>query len=255
MRATTHALVAVLIALLFTGCGANPPAELQVYAPPTMLEAMEEIAELYRSEAGVIISLNLASSGILAQQIMAGAPADVFISAHPDWMDEVQRAGFLAPGTRSQVAGNKLVVIVPAGTGTSITSLSDLTSPAVERIAIADPSHAPAGMYAREALRAAGVWNRIVDKILPALNARAASSYVERGEADAGIVNQTDARVVPGVDVAFEIPPALQPLISFQAAAIDTADPLTAHRFLDFLRGPRGQRVLRRFGFEPPGDH
>jgi len=220
-----------------------------------MLEAIQEIAELYQAETGVTIRLNLASSGTLAQQIVAGAPADVFISAHPDWMDEVQRAGRLAPGTRSQVAGNKLVVIVPAGRGTSITSLSDLTSPSIERIAIADPSHAPTGMYAREALRAAGVWNQIVDKILPALNARAALAYVERGEADAGIVNQTDVRVVPGVDVALEVPPALQPLISLQAAAIDTADLATAHRFLDFLRGPRGQRVLRRFGFEPPGDH
>ena len=258
MRATTHALAATLIALLSTCCGerdANPPAELQVYAAVTLSEAMEEIAESYRSESGVAIYLSLASSGILAQQIIAGAPADIFISANPLWMDEVQRAGCLAPGTRSEVAGNKLVLIVPAGAGISITSLGDLTSPAVERIAIADPSHAPVGMYAREALRAAAVWDQIAGKILPALDARAATAYVERGEADAGIVYQTDARVVPGVAVAFEVPAALQPPISFQAAAIYTADPLTAHRFLDFLRGPRGQRVLRRFGFEPPGDH
>ena len=257
MRASAHALVAALLVLLILGCDgrdANPPAELRVYAAVTLSDAMEEIAQRYRSEAGVVISLNLASSGILAQQIIAGAPADVFISANPYWMDEVQQAGRLASGTRSQVASNKLVLIVPAGAEISFTSLSDLTSPSVERIAIADPSHAPVGMYASEALRAAGVWDRIADKILPALDARAATAYVERGEADAGIVYQTDAWVISGVAVALEVPPALQPPISFQAAAIGTADPATANRFLDFLRGPRGQRVLRRFGFEPPGD-
>ena len=258
MRAIIYALGATLIALLFTCCGerdANPPAELQVYAAVTLSDAMEEIAESYRSESGAAISLSLASSGILAQQIIAGAPADIFISANPEWMDEVQRAGCLIPETRSEVAGNKLVLIVPAGAGTPIASLSDLTSPTVERIAIADPSHAPVGMYAREALRAAAVWDQIEGKILPALDARAATAYVERGEAEVGIVYRTDARVVPGVEVVLEIPPALQPVISFQAAAIGTADPGGARQFLDFLLGPQGQQILRRFGFEPPGEN
>jgi molybdate transport system substrate-binding protein len=224
---------ALLLLLLSLAASA---AELRVSAAASLTDVLQELGGFYQQRTGTHVVFNFGASGMLARQIVEGAPADVFVSADERQMDRVPAV------IRGRLLSNVLVVIVPSNS----TGKIDLRR--AERIAIANPETVPAGAYAKEWLIRRGLWSAVAPHLIPTDNVRAALAAVESRNVDAGIVYRTDAKISRRVRVAFEI--ADGPPISYPGAVLrGAANPADARRFLDFLTSPYAQRVFRRYGF------
>ncbi len=170
------------------------------------------------------------------------------MSASAERMDEVQAAGFVRPGDRVDLLSNRLVVVVPPESKTSLATAEDLAG--VRRLALGDPEAVPAGIYARLWLEKRGLWERVRDRVVPTLDVRAALAAVESGNADAGIVYKTDAAISKRVRVAMEVPEVEAPRIDYPAALLATARGGAARAFFEHLRSPEARAVFERLGFE-----
>lgn len=234
----------VLLAFFFLSCSAA--AEVRVFAAASLTEALIEIAGAWERDGGERVVFNFGSSGALARQIDAGAPADLFLSADEMKMDWLAARGRIVSSTRVSLLSNTLVVVVPRDAKASITRIRDLQS--FRTIAIGEPSTVPAGIYARQHLERASLWHSLEPKMIPTDNVRAALFAVEGGNADAAIVYATDARVSRRVRVAHVI--ADGPSISYPAVVTAGAENAAgARRFLDYLRSDAARVLFRRHGF------
>ena len=244
-----RALAAALI-LALVACGGE--SDLLVFAATSIRDPLMEVSERYESESGVNVDLSFGASQSLAQQIASGAPADAFISAGAAPVDFLAERGFTSNDDALRLLGNELVVVTPDGGG-AIDSLQSLTSDAVERIALADPDLAPAGAYAKEALSSAGIWDGLRNKLLLGKDVRAAMTYVEVGNADAGIVYRTDALSSDSLRIVHAVEPALHSPIVYPAVALsDSSNQEEVSRYLDYLSSEEAISVFRRFGFSDP---
>jgi molybdate transport system substrate-binding protein len=204
------------------------------------------------AQPGTTVRLNFAASGARLQPIDQGAPAGVLASADQETMDRAADRQPTAPGTRRDLATSRLVPIEPAQGGTGIRMQQDLAGPAVRRIAVAGLPTAPVGRYARQALDAAGLRAALEPKSAQADSVRQVLDCVARGEADAGFVHRTDARM-PGDRVAVVLEPPTAFRVSYPvAAAQDSRQPATARAFVEFLGIDAARRVPDRFGFGRP---
>jgi molybdate transport system substrate-binding protein len=226
-------------------------ADLQVFAAASLTDALREIsAEYEKTATGDKPVLNLGASSTLARQIQEGAPADLFLSADEAKMDGLEKRKLLLPGTRRSVLSNTLVVVVPVDSNLKISGPADLAAASVRAIAIAEPQSVPAGIYAKEYLKRKGLWNKVIDRVVPTENVRAALAAVESGNVDAGIVYKTDAGISKKVRIAYEVPKAEAPNISYPFAVLaDSERKEAARRFLDFLISPPSLAVFRKYGF------
>ena len=225
-------------------------AELSVFAAASLTDALQEIAAAYEKETGERLVLNLGASSTLARQIQEGAPADLFLSADEEKMNSLERKKLLLPGTRKSVLSNTLVVVVPDDSSLRITGLKDLASPAIRALALAEPRSVPAGIYAKESLGRADVWSKVIDRVVPTENVRAALAAVASGNVDAGIVYKTDARIAQRVRVAYEVPRAEGPAISYPFAVVaGSRRPAAARKLLAYLESPKAAAVFRKHGF------
>ena len=240
----------ILIALL-TGCAAITRAdELNIYAAASLTDALKEISVDYEKQTGDKLVFNLGASSTLARQIQEGAPADVFFSADEEKMDALEKKGLLLAGTRKSLLSNSLVIIVPTDASRQLNSALDLTNTAISRIAIAEPNSVPAGIYARQYLSKLGLWDKVVDKCVPTENVRAALAAVESGNADAGIVYKTDARISKKVLVAYEARVAEGQKISYPVAVLkDSKHADDAKQFITHLGSDAALHVFRKYGF------
>jgi molybdate transport system substrate-binding protein len=228
------------------------PTQITVSAAVSLTDALTAIGDEYGRRALGGVRFNFAASNVLARQIAAGAPVDVFISADDAQMDVVAAATLIRPGSRAPLLTNQLAVVVPSDRPRTFRSIRDLADPAFRRIAIGDPAAVPAGVYAKRYLEAQGLWQAIEGRVVPAGSVRAALAAVETGAADAAVVYRTDARLAPRATVAWVVPVADGPRILYPGAIISTsAHPQEAQRFLDFLRGEAGSGIFERFGFTP----
>lgn len=225
-------------------------AQLTVHAAASLTDAMKEIGAAYERQSGDRVRLNFDASSLLARQIVEGAPADIFLSADDAQMDRLEKAGLLAPGTRKTLLTNSLVIVVPKESHLAIRAATDLLDGAFRKIALAQPSSVPAGIYAKEYLTEQGLWDKISAKVIPTQNVRAALAAVESGNVEAGIVYQTDALISQKVKVAVQIPAADGPKISYPVAVLaHSAQPDAARKFLTWLESEPALAVFRRFGF------
>jgi molybdate transport system substrate-binding protein len=249
-RADTErrSFVAAIATLLAAASRAAAGEEVVVFAAASLADALAEIGARFEARTGDRVVLSFGGSNTLARQIRAGAPAEVFVSASAERMDEVQAAGFVRPGDRVDLLSNRLVVVVPAESKTSLATAEDLTR--VRRLALGDPEAVPAGIYARQWLEKRGLWERVRDRVVPTLDVRAALAAVESGNADAGIVYETDAAISRRVRVAREVPAAEAPRIVYPAALLATARGAAARAFFEYLRSPEARAVFARLGFE-----
>lgn len=225
---------------------------VRVFAASSLAPAMERLAERCREETGLRIVLREGSSSTLARQIEAGAEADVFLAASEEWVDALEGAGRIEPGTRRELARGSLVIVAPVGAGLGFdpegpVSLADAFE---GRLAMGDPEHVPLGVYARAALRRAGWWDAIAPRVVGAGDARAALALVERGECAAGVVYATDARSSRKVRIVAEIPSRLQDPVVYVAAAVAGRASPAATRFLEWLGSPTARDILHAHGFE-----
>ena len=223
-----------------------------VFAAASLQEALNSAADAYAKAGHPRPRLAFAGSSTLARQIERGAPADLFLSADMAWMDYLDARKLLSPGTRTDFLSNRLVLIAPA----SQPFKADLTKtqwPArlgKGRLAMADPDAVPAGRYGKAALEKLGLWQRLAPRIARAESVRAALAYVERAEANAGIVYSTDAAASRKVVIAGTFPEALHPPIRYVLGILKGHDTPESRAFRAFLLSDAGKAHFRKFGFE-----
>ncbi|MFP4127024.1 MAG: molybdate ABC transporter substrate-binding protein [Alphaproteobacteria bacterium] len=248
------ALAGALSAQLFAVPGAAAREPVTVFAAASLTEAVERIAAFYEAETGTPVRLSLASSSTLARQITAGAPAQIFLSANERWMDHVENAGMIEPQTRVRALANRLVLIAPADSPLDDVAIDgglDLTArlDAGERIAVGDPDHVPAGLYARQALENLGLWEAAADRLARTADVRAALALVASGEAPLGIVYATDAAVTEDVKVLGRFAQDSHAPITYSFAIVADAAGPPVEAFFAFLLGPEGRAVFAEAGF------
>ena len=219
-----------------------------VLAASSLQEAMTDAADAWAKQGHPRPVIAFAASSALARQVEAGAPADLFVSADEAWMDVVERAGHVAPGTRATLTGNRLVVVARAFLPYQLTRENLGRTLASGRVAMADPKSVPAGRYGEAALRRMGAWAQVAPNIVRAENVRAALALVERGAAVHAIVYLTDARASKKVRIVGIFPTASHPPIRYPIARLKRGD-AQAERFRRFLLGREGQAILARRGF------
>jgi molybdate transport system substrate-binding protein len=247
----TRTVAATLVMALSLPAGAGEP--LTLFGAASLTDALEEIAGRYRQRSGETIRLSLASSSTLARQIEAGAPAAVFGSASEPWMDYLAERGLIDSGSRVNPIGNRLVLIAPDDSAVDTVVIDRNFDPLPllgdgGRLALGDPAHVPAGIYARQAFASLGLWTRIEPHLARTDNVRAALALVERGEAPLGIVYATDAAISRRVRVVGTFPDNSHRPITYPFAVIRDA-PDGARRLLEFITGEEGLSVFERYGF------
>lgn len=203
---------------------------------------------------GTRVLFNFASSGELERQIEGGAPVDVFAAAGEGPVLALERRGLLVPGTRRDFASNRLVLVRPRSGKGVPRDFADLVNPAVETVAIGDPAHVPVGDYAREALQRLGIWSTLQLKLVLGIHSRQPLDYVVRGEVEAGIVFESDARQEQGKVELVAVAPlgSHRPILYAVALVAETPRRELAQIFVSFLLGPKAQAILRGHGLLPP---
>lgn len=250
----------ITAALLVTACsGSNQttpaPApqtvELNVSAAVSLKDALAEIQTNYqKSHPNVKLVFNLGASGSLQKQIEQGAPADIFISAAPKQMNELEAKNLLNKATRKNLVENKLVVVVPPNSPLNITQYEDLAQGSVQKISIGEPSVVPAGQYAQEVFKKLGIWDKLQDKLVLAKDVRTVLAYVETGNVEAGVVYKTDAVSSTKVKIAASAPEGShQPIVYPAALLAGSKQEQAAQDFLAFLTTPESQAVFEKNGF------
>ncbi|WP_425229875.1 molybdate ABC transporter substrate-binding protein [Sphingomonas sp.] len=239
----------LFLALFAAPLRAQPPRGPVVLAASSLQEAMTTAAERWTRIGHARPVLSFAASSALARQVEAGAPADLFVSADEAWMDALDRAGLLAAGTRTDLAGNRLVVVAPARWRGRLTRATLARTLAAGPVAMADPAAVPAGRYGEAALRRLGAWESVAPHVVRAENVRAALALVERGVAPFGIVYATDARASTEVRIAGLFPADSHPPIRYPLARLKTSTSGEAEGFRRWLLSGEGRAVFRRYGF------
>lgn len=250
----TKALRRAILAVLFStgAAGFVAAADVVVFAAASMRTALEVVAEDWEARTGHTVTLSYAGSNQLAQQIIAGAPADIFVSAAPVWMDAVETAGFVVPGTRSDLLGNTLVLIghgaglPPVGIGSDL-DLAEMLGD--ERLAMALVDAVPAGQYGKAALETLGLWSSVEPLVAQSDNVRAALALVATGEAPYGIVYATDAAAEDGVTILGTFPADSHPPIRYPVALLTEAEDDADRAFLDALRSEAARAAFAAAGF------
>ena len=214
---------------------------------------MQDIAQAYKKERHVEVVSSFASSSTLARQIEAGAPADLFISADQKWMDYAVDKKSIDTATRTTLLGNSLVVVAPKASDRGDITINDKTDWASllqgGRLAVGDPDHVPAGIYAKEALQKLGAWETLSPKLAPAEDVRGALALVERNEAPLGIVYGSDAVASKGVKVVGTFPEDSHKKVEYPLAIVDGHKNATVTAFYDYLKGPEASAIFKRYGF------
>lgn len=224
--------------------------ELLVFAAASLKDGLDAAIVAYPGDAAIVASY--ASSSTLARQIEQGAPADLFISANPQWMDHLEELGLIRDGTRADLLGNGLVLIAPAGSDLMLVVAPgfDLAGALGDgHLAMGDPDHVPAGIYGKAALESLGVWNAVASRVARADNVRAALALVARDEAPLGIVYSSDAVADPSVRVVDAFPEDSHPPIVYPIAVIAGSEHPAAAGLIDFLRSAAAAPAFERFGF------
>ncbi len=257
-------LLAFLMALTFitsltAGCSSNQPAqptaqpkiELNISAAVSLKDALEEIQKNYEAKNPAIkLIYNLGASGALQKQIEQGAPADIFMSAAAQQMNDLEAENLVNKATRKNLVENKLVIIVPKASTIAITSYEDLTKDEVQKISLGETASVPAGQYAQEVLKKLGIWDKVKDKAVLAKDVRTVLTYVETGNVEAGIVYKTDALSSDKVKVVATAPEGShQPIVYPVAVLSGTKQQQAAEDFLTYLSTPESKAIFEKYGF------
>jgi molybdate transport system substrate-binding protein len=251
VRALLLALLALL--LLTAGCSAQaarPP--LLVAAASDLQPAFTELGALYEQETGRAVTFTFGSSGQLSQQIVNGAPFEVFAAANEGFVDDVLEAGRGEAATRQEYALGRIVVWTRADSGPEAT-LAQLVQPRFRRIAIANPEHAPYGVAAKQALESSGIYAQVQRRLVYGENVSDTLRLASSGNADVAIVALSLATVQDGGRFT-EVPAAAHAPLRQSLVVTAERDRVEAGRaFTELVVSGRGRAVLRRYGFAPPG--
>jgi molybdate transport system substrate-binding protein len=245
--------VTTLFGICASSVAAQAKSEVTVSAAISLKDSLDEIGSIYeQAHPDVKISFNYGGSGTLQRQIEQGAPVDIFFSAAEKQMDDLQAKGLVDAATRRNIVRNQLVLIAPVS-NTTIHNFQDLSNPATKIVALGEPTTVPAGMYARQTLEHLGLLAPVEKKIVLAKDVRAVLTYVETGNADAGLVYQTDAQGSAKVRIVAIAPADSHDPIVYPAAILKGAKNLPEDKsFLAFLSGSEAREIFQKHGFLNP---
>jgi molybdate transport system substrate-binding protein len=243
------------VAVLLLGAGlaacspGGPPPDLTVYAAASLTDVLAEVGETVAEARGVRAAHSFAASSTLARQILRGAPADVFLSASPEWVDLLEKEGRVEPGTRRDLLENRLVLVASSSVEPGPVSLEDVPEAlAGGRLALADPEAVPAGVYARRALERLGIWETLRERVAPAADVRGALAMVERGECPFGVVYHSDA-MGARVAVVDTVAEDLSGPIVYTAVVVAGRMRPEVRAYLTGLVSPRARAIFEEHGF------
>ncbi|MBD3765616.1 MAG: molybdate ABC transporter substrate-binding protein [Rhodobacterales bacterium] len=222
-----------------------------VFAAASLKTALDAVAADFEAATGHDVTISYAGSNQLASQILQGAPADIFLSAAVEWMDAVEQAGLVVPGTRRDLFGNTLVLVGPAGAApVEIGPGFDLAGLlGTGRLAMALVDAVPAGQYGKAAPTALGQWQAVAPRVAQADNVHAALALVALGEAPYGIVHATDAAAEPRVRVVGRFPQGSHPAVTYPGALLTGAADAADRAFLQAITADAGDAVFAAQGF------
>lgn len=242
-------LVYATVLICFTPTRARAE-EILVSAAASLTDVLQEISGGYRSMSKHTVKFNFGPSSGLARQIDEGAPADMFFSADLPQMEKLDKSGRLEPGTRKNLLSNQLVIIVPADSKLAISSAKDLLNTAIKRVALAEPSSVPVGLYSKKYLTDEGLWNKVEAKVVPVQDVRATLASVESGNVEAGFVYKTDAAVSKKVKIVYEVPVDKGPKITYTVAIVkESKHKGVAHDFLNYVQSSAAKTAFKKYGF------
>lgn len=262
------ALILVVCTILAVGCGKSnsasdsgaasdkkevkqeAPVTLTISAAASLKDALGEIKELYsKDKANVTLTYNFGASGSLQQQIEQGAPADIFISAGAKQMDALKKKSLLVDDTMKNLLQNEVVLIVPKDNST-IKDFNDLAGDAVKKVALGEPKSVPAGQYAEETLTSLKILDKVKVKTTYGNDVKQVLAWVESGNADAGIVYATDAKISKNVKVVANAPDkSHSPVIYPEAVIKGSKNQEAAKAFLKYLSEDKAIKVFEKYGF------
>ncbi|KQN26818.1 molybdenum ABC transporter substrate-binding protein [Sphingomonas sp. Leaf33] len=249
-RPVLRLALSLFVAIVSIGAAPPPPQGPMVLAAASLQESMSAAADRWARMGHPRPVISFAASSALARQAMAGAPADLFVSADEDWMDALAAKGLLRVGTRADFLGNRLVLVARIPRAVRLGRGGNLARVLGQgRLAMADPASVPAGKYGQAALERLGDWPAVKDRVARAENVRAALALVERGAAPLGVVYATDARAAKGVRVVAVFPAASHPPIRYPLAVLKGARHPDALAFRAFLLSRAGRAVFAGYGF------
>ena len=259
MSARAIAIAGFLIMfLLLLSCGRSPAGReaqltLIVSAAADLTPAFEELGAQFTQETGIKVTFNFGSTGQLAQQIEQGAPVDLFAAANVSFVEELERKNLIIPDTKALYAQGRITLWTRNDNFMRLERLEELAQPQVQRIAIANPEHAPYGVAAREALQSVGVWERMTSKLVFGENVRQTLQYAEAGNVDAAIVALSLSIQSKGRWVLIS-EKLHKPLNQALAVIRTTRREAEARRFASFINSPQGRTVMCKYGFILPGE-
>ena len=239
--------IALLCCALLTMAVPAKAGELNLSVAASLKEVINELTANYTAQHPATFFLkNFGSSGTLANQIENGAPADLFISASTEWIEQLKEKKLVDRTSEKVFAYNTLVFV---GTTTKkVSSMSDL--PSLEKIAIGSPKSVPAGKYAMEALTKAGMETMLTGKLVMAKDVKESLMYAEIGEVDGAFVYHTDALQAQKAKLLFVVPQKLYPQVIYpMALTVKAAHNSEAKAFEKYLQSSEAKSVLRKFGF------
>jgi molybdate transport system substrate-binding protein len=257
MRMTRRFWIGLLVGAALAPIAPMAPARAQgkdtlVFAAASLKNALDEIAAQWQRETGKKVAISYAASNNLIKQIEQGAPADIFFSADTDWMDYGQQKNLIKPETRTNLLGNRIVLVAPKDSTVSLNVAPGFDLAAAlkgGRLAMGSVDAVPAGKYGKAALEKLGAWEGVKDKIAQAESVRAALLFVARGEAPLGIVYQTDAASEPTVKIVGTFPDDSHPPIIYPVAATKDSTNPDALAFLNFIKSPAARPAFEKQGF------
>lgn len=251
-----NVLASLAAAALFLAAGVASAGEPQrspvVFAASSLADVLPKIAAAFVAQGGAAPQFRFDATSRLASQLRAGARADLFLAADREWMDVLVRERVVDPASVLELLGNSLVVVTPADARNPPAAIADLAE--IKRLALA-VENVPAGRYARAALRSAGVWEAVAQRLANGVSVRQTLELVASGDVAAGLVYATDARTEPRVKVAFAVDAGLHPAIVFPAA-LTTRSTASAEAaaLLRFCRTPAAAAIFRADGFATLGE-
>lgn len=260
MKSVLQVAAALGAALVLSACGESKPATpaeaeqaVTVFAASSLTDVMHTVGALYTAAGHPEPKFSFAGSSALAHQIEQGGQADVFLSADEAWMDYVAGKQLIDLASRHTLLTNTLVLVAPAASPISVTIAPEMNlADALKggKLALADPDSVPAGKYAKEALEHYGAWEGVEKSVARAENVRAALRFVETGDAAAGIVYATDAKVAgPSVLIVSQFPEDSHTPITYPAALLTGKEAGPGKAFLAFLATDEARKVFTDAGF------
>src|SRR5450755_3366956 len=242
----------LLLALTF-GCKAKPVVPLRVAAAADLAHAFDEIRPAFVAQTPGELTVTLGSTGLLARQIIQGAPFDLFLAANSSYVEQVVKAGACDGATERSYARGRLVVWVKGSDGGTLT-LTSLADPRFKHIAIANPEHAPYGVAAREALTRAGVWSSVSERMVYGENVQQTMELAQTGNADVAIVGLSLAIGATGGSWSLVDGASYTPFDQSLVVCKHGTNAVAAQKLADFLKAPTGRAILHKYGFTLPGE-